>query len=210
MVKRVDETNGDYDFLGYLVKTLVEENVMGSDGGILVFLRGASGQAGRVGKGSAINLFRNIHMPTSTSTLHRESRDAPSTKRCFHCSFFSCPWLVYNSIVKTSKPFLRDATECSAYAPLLFGGVLDVEERVYDAGKFPSRTFVLPLFQSKPSNSSASSESWVAPVQNRNRRTILRSVKTDKRTSNSLSHPVTTLVPTANLVPFCTTSSNHA
>jgi hypothetical protein len=170
---------------------------------------------------------------------------------------FSCPWLVYNCIVKTSKPFLRDATECSAYAPLLFGGVLDVEERVYDAGKFPSRTFVLPLFQSKPSNSSASSESWVAPVQNfggvldveervydagkfpsctfvlplfqskpsnsnasseswvapvqnRNRRTILRSVKTDKRTSNSLSHPVTTLVPTANLVPFCTTSSNHA
>jgi hypothetical protein len=87
MVKRVDETNGDYDFLGYLVKTLVEENVMGSDGGILVFLRGASGQAGRVGKGSAINLFRNIHMPTFTSTRRLKSCDAYWTKLFFHCSF---------------------------------------------------------------------------------------------------------------------------
>jgi ATP-dependent RNA helicase DHX57 len=47
----------------------------------------------------------------------------------FSVGNFSCPWLVYNSIVKTSKPFLRDATECSAYALLLFGGTLDVETR---------------------------------------------------------------------------------
>lgn len=32
-------------------------------------------------------------------------------------------------MVKTSKPFLRDATECSAYALLLFGGQLDVQAR---------------------------------------------------------------------------------
>jgi ATP-dependent RNA helicase DHX57 len=42
---------------------------------------------------------------------------------------YSCPWLVYHSMVKTSKPFLRDATECSAYALLLFGGQLDVQAR---------------------------------------------------------------------------------
>lgn len=42
---------------------------------------------------------------------------------------YSCPWLVYHSMVKTSKPFLRDATECSAYALLLFGGNLEVEAR---------------------------------------------------------------------------------
>ena len=47
----------------------------------------------------------------------------------FNVGNFSWPWLVYNSIVKTSKPFLRDATECSAYALLLFGGDLDVEAR---------------------------------------------------------------------------------
>lgn len=42
---------------------------------------------------------------------------------------YSVPWLVYNSMVKTSKPFLRDATECNAYALLLFGGEIDVEAR---------------------------------------------------------------------------------
>ena len=41
MVRRVDETNIDYDLLGYLVKSLVKENAMGSDGSILVFLPGA-------------------------------------------------------------------------------------------------------------------------------------------------------------------------
>lgn len=47
----------------------------------------------------------------------------------FSVGNFNCPWLVYNSMVKTSKPFLRDATECSAYALLLFGGSIDVEAR---------------------------------------------------------------------------------
>jgi ATP-dependent RNA helicase DHX57 len=42
---------------------------------------------------------------------------------------YSCPWLVYHSMVRTSKSFLRDATECSAYALLLFGGQLDVQAR---------------------------------------------------------------------------------
>lgn len=39
---------------------------------------------------------------------------------------YSCPFLVYNSLVRTSKPFLRDVTECSAYSLLLFGGLLEV------------------------------------------------------------------------------------
>eukprot|EP00980_Cylindrotheca_fusiformis_P005590 scaffold1184_cov132-Cylindrotheca_fusiformis.AAC.11 len=47
----------------------------------------------------------------------------------FSTGNYSCPWLVYHSLVKTSKPFLRDATECSAYALLLFGGQLDVQAR---------------------------------------------------------------------------------
>lgn len=47
----------------------------------------------------------------------------------FSVGNFSCPWLVFFSMVKTSKPFLRDATECSAYALLLLGGNLDVEAR---------------------------------------------------------------------------------
>eukprot|EP00541_Cyclophora_tenuis_P012203 CAMPEP_0116572578 /NCGR_PEP_ID=MMETSP0397-20121206/18257_1 /TAXON_ID=216820 /ORGANISM="Cyclophora tenuis, Strain ECT3854" /LENGTH=202 /DNA_ID=CAMNT_0004100929 /DNA_START=60 /DNA_END=669 /DNA_ORIENTATION=+ len=45
----------------------------------------------------------------------------------FSTGSYSCPWLVYHELVRTSKPFLRDVTECSAYALLLFGGRLDVQ-----------------------------------------------------------------------------------
>jgi ATP-dependent RNA helicase DHX57 len=47
----------------------------------------------------------------------------------FSVGTYSCPWLVFHSMIRTSKPFLRDATECSAYALLLFGGPLTVEAR---------------------------------------------------------------------------------
>jgi ATP-dependent RNA helicase DHX57 len=45
----------------------------------------------------------------------------------FQTGSYSCPWLVYLSLVRTSKPFLRDVTESSAYALLLFGGELEVQ-----------------------------------------------------------------------------------
>jgi ATP-dependent RNA helicase DHX57 len=45
----------------------------------------------------------------------------------FHTGNYSCPFLVYHSMVRTSKPFLRDVTECSAYALLLFGGDIEIK-----------------------------------------------------------------------------------
>lgn len=45
----------------------------------------------------------------------------------FSTGNFGCPFLVFNSMVRTSKPFLRDVTECNAYALLLFGGELQIE-----------------------------------------------------------------------------------
>jgi len=45
----------------------------------------------------------------------------------FAIGSYSCPWLVYNQLVRTSKSFLRDATECSSYALLLFGGNLEIQ-----------------------------------------------------------------------------------
>lgn len=45
----------------------------------------------------------------------------------FKVGSFNCPWLVYHSLVRTSKAFLRDASECSAYALLLFAGKLEVQ-----------------------------------------------------------------------------------
>ena len=70
-------------------------------------------------------------------TDENETAEKPSEERVFlHPSSamfsvgsYSCPWLVFHSMVRTSKPFLRDATECSSYALLLFGGTLTVEAR---------------------------------------------------------------------------------
>jgi ATP-dependent RNA helicase DHX57 len=45
----------------------------------------------------------------------------------FSSGSYSCPWLVYHSLMRTSKPFLRDVTECDAYPLLLFGGQLQVQ-----------------------------------------------------------------------------------
>lgn len=57
-----------------------------------------------------------------------------SEERCFvHPSSFTfsvgsytCPWIVYYQLVRTSKPFMRDVTECSNYDLLLFGGNIEV------------------------------------------------------------------------------------
>lgn len=45
----------------------------------------------------------------------------------FSVGEYSCPWLVFHSMVRTSKPFLRDVTECNSYPLLLFGGPLEVK-----------------------------------------------------------------------------------
>lgn len=45
----------------------------------------------------------------------------------FSIGNYGCPFLVFNSMVRTSKPFLRDVTECNAYALLLFGGDLQIQ-----------------------------------------------------------------------------------
>ena len=44
----------------------------------------------------------------------------------FSVGHYSCPWLVYYQLVRTSKPFMRDLTECSNYDLLLFGGNIEV------------------------------------------------------------------------------------
>jgi ATP-dependent RNA helicase DHX57 len=44
----------------------------------------------------------------------------------FSVGDYSCPWIVYHQLVRTSKPFLRDANECNIYDLLLFGGNLEV------------------------------------------------------------------------------------
>ena len=45
----------------------------------------------------------------------------------FSTGNYSCPWLVFFSMVTTSKPFLRDVCECTGFGLLLFGGTLEVK-----------------------------------------------------------------------------------
>ena len=45
----------------------------------------------------------------------------------FALGAFSCPWLVYNRIIHTTKAFVSDATECNPYSLLLFGGAMEVQ-----------------------------------------------------------------------------------
>lgn len=40
---------------------------------------------------------------------------------------YSCPWVVYGSLVRTSKPFVRDITEASAYALLMLAGSVELQ-----------------------------------------------------------------------------------
>ena len=51
----------------------------------------------------------------------------------FAVGTYRCPWLVYHTLVRTSKAFLRDVTECTAYSLLLFGGELEVKASAEDA-----------------------------------------------------------------------------
>jgi hypothetical protein len=41
---------------------------------------------------------------------------------CFKARHYRYPYLVYNTKIRTSKPFIRDATMVQPYALLLFGG----------------------------------------------------------------------------------------
>lgn len=72
--------------------------------------------------------IRSVNDPEKSQTKTTEERvfiHPASTN--FSVGAYSCPWLVFHSMVRTSKPFLRDVTECNSYPLLLFGGPLEVQ-----------------------------------------------------------------------------------
>jgi len=72
-------------------------------------------------RGDQISTMKKYHDITEERVfIHPSSMN-------FIVTSYSCPWIVYHELVRTSKAFLRDTTECSAYALLLFGGDLKVE-----------------------------------------------------------------------------------
>jgi hypothetical protein len=89
-----------------------------------------------------LKLFIRLPCDDKESTEHDSNTDkAAYTKKAyreervfihpassnFAIGSYSCPWLVYFQLLRTTKPYLRDVTECSPYALLLFGGALTVQ-----------------------------------------------------------------------------------
>jgi ATP-dependent RNA helicase DHX57 len=91
----------------------------------------AEGAQEKDGESRGLKFFVRIDTESSsTNEMSRAQEERvfihPSSAN-FATGSYSCPWLVYHSLVRTSKAFLRDVTECSAYALLLFGGELEVQ-----------------------------------------------------------------------------------
>lgn len=81
-----------------------------------------------------LKFFINPTQHDDASKMYRHYFDVPEERvfihpasALFNVGSYSYPWLVYHTLVKTSKSYVRDATECSAYALLLFGGKLEVQ-----------------------------------------------------------------------------------
>jgi ATP-dependent RNA helicase DHX57 len=91
----------------------------------------AEGALEKDGEAKGLKFFVRIDTESSSSNETSRAQEErvfihPSSAN-FTIGSYNCPWLVYHSLVRTSKAFLRDVTECSAYALLLFGGQLDVQ-----------------------------------------------------------------------------------
>ena len=86
-------------------------------------------QAGGGSNDDAPSLVQNSHRSVNMR-YHNVAEESvffhPSSAN-FATGNFACPWMVFHKLVRTTKPFLLDATECSAYALLLFGGKLEVQ-----------------------------------------------------------------------------------
>jgi ATP-dependent RNA helicase DHX57 len=89
----------------------------------------SEGAVAKDGEARELKFFiRTNTLSETTSSIDKEQRVYihPSSIN-FKVGNYNCPFLVYNSLVTTSKPFLRDITECSTYAMLLFGGPIEVQ-----------------------------------------------------------------------------------
>ncbi len=89
----------------------------------------AEGARSKEGEAKGHKFFIRSDNDETTGKQTEERVFIHPSSAMFSVGTYSCPWLVFHSMIRTSKPFLRDATECSAYALLLFGGALTVEAR---------------------------------------------------------------------------------
>jgi ATP-dependent RNA helicase DHX57 len=90
----------------------------------------AHGAAAKAAASKELKFFVRSSLGTGDTILSGRREEQvfihPSSA-CFGTGDFSCPWLVYHSMIQTTKPYLRDVTECSIYGLLLFGGKMEVQ-----------------------------------------------------------------------------------
>ena len=78
----------------------------------------AEGAKEKEGKAQELKFFvqaSDDKLETNTTASEERVFIHPSSMN-FGISNYSCPWLVYNSLVQTSKPFLCDVMECNGYS----------------------------------------------------------------------------------------------
>mmetsp|Transcript_15236 Transcript_15236/g.33072 ORF Transcript_15236/g.33072 Transcript_15236/m.33072 type:complete len:1605 (-) Transcript_15236:173-4987(-) len=63
----------------------------------------------------------------SKGKMHEERVFLHPSSNNFSIGSYSCPWLVYHRLIRTSKAFVSDSTECNPYSLLLFGGSMEVQ-----------------------------------------------------------------------------------
>lgn len=90
------------------------------------YLDTAEGSKVKDGEARELQFFIRTKLHSRTEPTEEERVFIHPSSKNFATGNFSCPFLVFHSMVRTSKPFLRDVTECSAYPLLLFGGDLEI------------------------------------------------------------------------------------
>jgi ATP-dependent RNA helicase DHX57 len=73
-----------------------------------------------------VNVEETRQQARATGSKDEERVFVHPSSNNFAVGNYYCPWLVYHSMFRTTKPFLRDVSECSAYSLLLFAGELEV------------------------------------------------------------------------------------
>ena len=91
------------------------------------YAENVQGSIEKMGQAKELKFYIRGGDEDSTSQKNEERVFIHPSSSNFSIGNYSCPWLVYFRLVRTSKAFISDATECNPYSLLLFGGPMEVQ-----------------------------------------------------------------------------------
>lgn len=99
--------------------------------GAIKYTETVDGAIEKEGVAADLKLFTRSSQTTESSVKEYHGIDEERVFRHpssfnFSKSTYSCPWIVYHGLLRTTKVFNKDVTECRAYALLFFGGDITV------------------------------------------------------------------------------------